>query len=330
MGIPILSLFQQESFPATARPNVSPILAMTYPEVEMSLDHKHQHHHYRRNGSDKSFRLIMVKFYESFFNYDYPFPAVSLAYFLRYPNPYATHVLSTDVIERQYDSATQRLSTTRLHLKKSKLPPAVLALLPKGVFGGSGEASQSYILEKSVVDVREGWMKTESRNLEWTGILSVVEKQMYRRPLNERAVLGSTDSDLVEATKSEGTDVTTTVTLLSRFGQAKAFKRRAGSNAASTIPTPAEPDEDAPAKKGFFSSWSTSGLQRSIEIIGLRRTREALSKSKEGMNIVLERLRNGGLVRVLEGMQQDRQRAFGQNGPWKQVWRQEHDLESDE
>ena len=272
----------------------------------------------------------MVKFHESSFNYEYPFPAVSLAYFLRYPNPYATHVLSTDVIDRQYDPATQRLSTTRLHLKRSKLPPAVLAILPKGVFGGSGEASQSYILEKSVVDVKEGWMKTESRNLEWTGILSVVEKQMYRRPSNDRGVIDSTDGDLVEATKNEGTDVTTTVTLLSRFGQAKTLRRRAGSNTASTVPTFIEPEEDPPARKGFFSSWSTSGLQRSIELIGLRRTREALGKSKEGMNIVLQRLRNGGLVRVLEGMQQDRQRAFGQNGPWKQAWRQGHDLEGDE
>jgi len=262
----------------------------------------------------------MVKFYSNSFNYDYPFPAVSLAYFLRYPNPYATHVLSTDVIDRHFDPVSQRLSTTRLHHKKSKIPLAVLKLLPKGILGRGGDAGESYVLEKSVVDAREGWMETESRNLEWTGILSVVEKQVYRRP---SPGLSEDSRDLLEATKGEGTDVTTTVTLLSRFGQAKA---KAEAGAASPVPTATSEEEVAP-KKGFFASWGNSSLQRSIEILGLRRTREAMGKSKEGMNIVLERLRQGGLVRVLEGMQQDRQRAFGQTGPWRQTWRQGRDLE---
>ena len=166
----------------------------------------------------------MVKFYESSFNYDYPFPAVSLAYFLRYPNPYATHVLSTDVIDRHFDPSTQRLSTTRLHLKKSKIPPTLSKLLPKGILGSSTDAGRSYILERSVIDLKEGWMKTESRNLEWTGILSVIEKQTYRRPFSEVAIPENLTSDLVESTKGEGTNVTTTVTLLSRFGQAKILR----------------------------------------------------------------------------------------------------------
>ena len=273
----------------------------------------------------------MVKFYESSFNYDYPFPAVSLAYFLRYPNPYATHVLSTDVIDRHFDPSTQRLSTTRLHLKKSKLPPTLLKLLPKGILGSSADAGQSYILEKSVIDVKEGWMKTESRNLEWTGILSVIEKQIYRRPSSGTPTPEISNLDLVESTKGEGTDVTTTVTLLSRFGQAKVLRRKGEVSATSPTPTP-DTDEEAPPRKGFFSSWSTSSLQRSIEMIGLRRTREASGKSNEGMKVVLERLRRGGLGRVLEGMQEDRQRAFGQDprSPFKRAWQQGQDSISED
>lgn len=280
--------------------------------------------------SPKSSFQIMVKFYESSFNYDYPFPAVSLAYFLRYPNPYATHVLSTDVIDRHFDSSTKRLSTTRLHLKRSKLPPTVLKLLPKGILGSSADAGHSYVLEKSVIDVKEGWMKTESRNLEWTGILSVIEKQVYRRPSSEIALLETSKLDLVESTKGEGTDVTTTVTLLSRFGQAKILRKKGDVGVMSPIPG-SDSDEEAPPKKGFFSSWSTSSLQRSIEMIGLRRTREATGKSNEGMKIVLERLRRGGLGRVLEGMQEDRQRAFGQDpgSPFKRAWRQDRDSSSE-
>ena len=268
----------------------------------------------------------MVKFYESSIKYEYPFPAVSLAYFLRYPNPYATHVLSTDVIDRHFDPSTQRLSTTRLHLKKSKIPPTLLKLLPKGIVGSSADAGQSYILEKSVIDIKEGWMKTEARNLEWTGILSVVEKQYYKRPSSGTTTRESSTLDLVESTKGEGTNVTTTVTLLSRFGQAKIMKKKEVVGATNSSSAP-DSYEEAPARKGLFSSWSTSSLQLSIEMVGLRRTRESTGKSIEGMKVVLERLRRGGLGRVLEGMQEDRQRAFGQDPglPFKRAWRQEQD-----
>ncbi len=277
----------------------------------------------------------MVKYYESSFSYDYSFPAVTLAYFLRYPSPYAKHVLSTDVIDRHFDPATQRLSTTRLHLKRSKLPPAVIKLLPKGILGSGSDAGQSYILEKSVVDVREGWMRTESRNLEWTGILSVVEKQVYRRPLGGIGigVRSAVSGGLVEHAKDETTDVTTTVTFHSRLGQGRILghrhKRGTSASSSSTSPSSSSSDsstdittidDETPAKKGFFASWSTSSIQRTIELIGLRRTRDALVKSKDGMNVVLERLRQGGLVAVLEGMRNDHEAAFGPDGPWKRVW----------
>ncbi|MCJ1270918.1 hypothetical protein MMC22_010815 [Lobaria immixta] len=263
----------------------------------------------------------MVKFYESSFSYSYPFSAVSLAYFLRYPNPYATHVLSTDVIDRHFDPSSQRLSTTRLHLKRSKIPPAILKLLPKGILGTGSDAGQSYILEKSVVDVKEGWMKTESRNLEWTGILSVIEKQTYRRPIMGDGSWGSKSTEVMDDTKDQDTNVTTTVTLVSRFGQVKAIANRRKGDLATAGPEVSVGEENAPApvKKGFFSAWSTSSMQRSIELVGLRRTRDALVKSKDGMNVVLERLRLGGLVEVLDGMRRDREAAFGPDGPWKRA-----------
>lgn len=261
----------------------------------------------------------MVKFYENSFSYSYPFSAVSLAYFLRYPNPYATHVLSTDVIDRHFDPSSQRLSTTRLHLKKSKIPPAILKLLPKGILGTGSDAGQSYILEKSVVDVKEGWMKTESRNLEWTGILSVIEKQTYRRPIMGDGSWGSKSTEVMDDTKDQDTNVTTTVTLVSRFGQGKAIANRWKGDLATAGPEVSVGEENAPVKRGFFSAWSTSSMQRSIELVGLRRTRDALVKSKDGMNVVLERLRFGGLVEVLDGMRRDREAAFGPDGPWKRA-----------
>jgi hypothetical protein len=71
---------------------------------------------------------------------------------------------------------------------------------------------------------------------------------------------------------------------------------------------------------------STAGIQRTIELIGVSRTRDAILTSKQGMNVVLERLRHGGIVGVLEGMRKDREAIVGPDGPWKRVWLQGNGL----
>ena len=246
----------------------------------------------------------MVKFYETSFSYDYSFSAVTLAYFLRYPNPYSTHVLSTDVIDRRIDPDTGRLSTTRVHVKRSRLPAGVMKLLPKSVLGSvSNGSSSSYILETSTIDVKEGWMKTESRNLDWTGILSVVESQSFKNnaDLNTKARMEDTKKGLV--------DVTTIVTFRSRLGDRIRARARRGEETAAAA--------DEESKKGLLASWSTSGIQRSIEAIASRRTTDQMGKAKEGMTVVLERLRSGGLVEVLDGMRRDRELVFAQAAAFK-------------
>jgi hypothetical protein len=247
----------------------------------------------------------MVKFYSQNYSYDYPFPTVTLAYFLRYPNPFSRHVLSTDVIEREFDAATQRLYTTRLHLKRSRLPAAVLKLIPQSFLGASSAGdSQTYILERSVVDVKEGWMKTESRNMEFTTVLDVIEKQTYRRAQVEPRPAGSALTSPSLGTTEDRTDVSTTVVLISRLGQR--FRRPrsvAGTNPGAY--------EENTGTLGFLGRWSQARLQGSIEAIGLKRTSKSQPNAKEGMKVVLERLRQGGLVAVLEGMSRDRERGLG-------------------
>lgn len=257
-----------------------------------------------------------MKIYTQTSDYNYTFPAVTLAYFLRYPNPYAKHVLSTDVIDRYLDS-NGRLVSLRLHNKKSKVPSGILKFLPKGM-AGPGGLSQSYVLEKSIVDIKEGWMETESRNMEWTGILSVVEHQSYRRqPIPTEASvdkLAASDVDPQDTKDKSWTSCKTTVTFVSRLGQAvKASRAKRADASASQV------EEEIP-KQGFFASWSTSGIQKTIEMLGVKRTKTALVNGRTGMNVVLERLRSGGIVGVLEGMRKDRAEAFGPEGPWKQVW----------
>lgn len=274
-----------------------------------------------------------MKFFENNFAYDYPFQTVTLAYFLRYPNPYSRHVITTDVIDRYVDPDTQRLHTTRLHLKKSRIPKTALRLLPKGIVGNSEEAGQSFIIEKSVVDPKEGWMSTENRNMEWTMVLSVVEKQMYRRLTGGSLDETGNDQKKVASPKASGgllqwkrvkdvdpeqaaderTNVNTTVIFHSHIGESirkKASAMTSGSSSSSvnSASAPAESEN----RGGFFSQFSsTAAVQRTIELIGVRRTRDALVKSKQGMNVVLERLRTGGVVGVMEGMHADRDSELG-------------------
>ncbi|KFY77242.1 hypothetical protein V501_01813 [Pseudogymnoascus sp. VKM F-4519 (FW-2642)] len=263
----------------------------------------------------------MVKFYDTDFTYDYSFPAVALAYFLRYPNPYSTHVLSSDVIDRHVDPETGRLSTTRIHLKRSRLPPAILKLLPKSVQGNvAGGSSSSYILETSTVDAKEGWMQTESRNLDWTGILSVVEKQVYTRQTSGEKVA-------LDDMQSGTTAVATSIKFRSRLGER--LRARAEARRAEADEVNANLDEEP--KKGFLASWSTAGIQRSIEAIASRRTIDSQGKSKMGMTIVLERLRNGGLMGGLEGMRRDREALFSGDAAVKRAWKDEkHQVEKEE
>ncbi|KXT05160.1 hypothetical protein AC578_8349 [Pseudocercospora eumusae] len=245
----------------------------------------------------------MVKFYSTNYSYDYGFSAVSLAYFLRYPNPYSRHVASTDTIERHYDPETQRLTTVRLHLKRSRLPPAVLKLLPKSSLGANEDGStQSFILEKSVVDVREGWMQTDSRNLDWNNVLSVIERHTYRRP----------EGTTIE-NSGDQTDVAVSVTLKSRIGeQIRKRRERWGqqANATSVLGAGDAPAEEEPVKQGFISSWTSGAVRSAIESISLQRTEKSQPKARKGMSVVLDRLREGGVQAVLEGMRQDRELAL--------------------
>lgn len=229
----------------------------------------------------------MVLTHSTSHTYSHPFPTVTLAYFLRYSssqlNPFANHVLSTDTISSHVDPSTQRLHTTRLHLKKSRMPKAVFKLLPNSVTGGSSGDKASYILETSVVDVKEGWMKTESRNLNFTGVLSVTERQDFQIPTEaNRAAL-----------KKQETDVVTSVEFKSRLGEK--IRGRIG-----------QVQEDG-WFTGFIGDWGTKGIQRSIENLASTKTVAQLGKSRDGMRLVLERIRNNGLVGVMESIRRERQ-----------------------
>ncbi|KAI1081102.1 MSF1-domain-containing protein [Whalleya microplaca] len=238
--------------------------------------------------------------------YSHPFPTVTLAFFLRYYspqlNPFSSHVLSTDTISSHVDPETGRLHTTRVHLKKSRMPSAVMKLLPTSVTGGNGDKS-SYVLETSVVDIKEGWMKTESRNMNFTGILSVVEQQHYSTTPSDQTAssnnsqprsgtAGNSLASPISRPLSPNTFVTTTFSYHSSLGNKKPDR------AALTAP---DDGDDTASRRfgGWISGWGTRRIQSSIESIASNKADDQLVKSRDGMRIVLERLRNNGVVSVL-------------------------------
>ncbi|KAI1140095.1 MSF1-domain-containing protein [Hypoxylon sp. FL0543] len=235
--------------------------------------------------------------------YSHPFPTVTLAFFLRYYspqlNPFSSHVLSTDTISSHVDPETGRLHTTRIHMKKTRLPSAVVKLLPSSVTGGGGDKS-SYVLETSVVDIKEGWMKTESKNLNYTGVLSVIEQQHYsttppdQAPATSFSGSGTVASPLSTTSYrplSQNTFVTTTFSYRSMLG-AKKHEKAAESTDSG--------EEHGPRRFGtWISGWGAKRIQQSIESIASNKTDDQMIKSRDGMRIVLERLRNNGVVAVL-------------------------------
>lgn len=86
------------------------------------------------------------------------------------------------------------LHTTRLHVKRGTLPRSVVRFIPK--------IKESYILERTVISAARQTMHTDIRNLDWEGVLSVVESQLY-----------------VPTPDGQGTHVDTIVRFESRVGE---------------------------------------------------------------------------------------------------------------
>ncbi|KAH9819484.1 PRELI-like family-domain-containing protein [Melampsora americana] len=102
----------------------------------------------------------------------HPFDQVCQAYTLRYPNPFSPHVISSDVLKREWDSENRILYTTRLLLKRGTLP----TWAPRGII----EKSETWVLEESQLDVIEGKLDVSSRNLDHRKVIEVIETLKVR------------------------------------------------------------------------------------------------------------------------------------------------------
>ena len=117
----------------------------------------------------------MVLFFKKQSKIQHNWESVTMAIFKKYPNPFASHVLSDDVIERRIDNLG-RLITTRLFTKQGKLPKWGLNFF---------NISQAYILETSTVDPTRGEMVVTTRNLSHSKLLLVQETSVISRLQNQ-------------------------------------------------------------------------------------------------------------------------------------------------
>ncbi|KAJ7275451.1 MSF1-domain-containing protein [Mycena haematopus] len=170
-----------------------------------------------------------MKFFSQSYSYNDPWSIVTLAFFLRYPNPYASHVLSCDVISRSV-TPSGSLMTTRLILKRGAIP----RWFPKGIVS----RAETWVVEETEVDPLGQTVRCKTRNLDHVKVMQVEETVVFR-------------------SAPEGKTLQLT---------------------------------EASIRSGF--GW---GLTRRIETHGLNKFKANLQRSREGVSLVLELLRQSRL-----------------------------------
>lgn len=121
----------------------------------------------------------MVTLYRGHHEFKHDFETVTNAYLYRYPNPYSSHVVSTDVISQKIDQQG-RLILEMLFQKRGQLPAALRPIL--------GSITDSWILEKTIVDRKARTLTSVICNLDHRKILVVNDRAEIRATGSTTAV----------------------------------------------------------------------------------------------------------------------------------------------
>ncbi|CAO3634693.1 unnamed protein product [Cunninghamella echinulata] len=113
---------------------------------------------------------------------------VTLAFWLRYPNPFASHVLAVDVSNRYVDERGV-LKTTRLVLKKGKAPKWFPQTFLKN--------SEAFVIEESEVDPKSKTMVTRTKNLNHVRIMQIEETQTFTSSANGENTSCKTEARII-------------------------------------------------------------------------------------------------------------------------------------
>jgi hypothetical protein len=103
----------------------------------------------------------MAKYYENSTIFYYSMDQIFQGFFRRYPNPYSSHVISEDTIERQV-TREGKLYSKRLITKTNKLPKWGERFF---------KAKSVCIIEESLVDPKSNSLTTYTRNIGFNKIM---------------------------------------------------------------------------------------------------------------------------------------------------------------
>lgn len=115
---------------------------------------------------------MSAKYYNTEHVHPYSFDQVANAIFQRYPNPFASHVLSEDTVYREIINGTT-LYTRRFLTKTNKIPKWGERWL-------SGFRRSVPLLEESWVDTEARTITTYTRNVGLANFMSAIEKVVYK------------------------------------------------------------------------------------------------------------------------------------------------------
>jgi len=114
---------------------------------------------------------MSAKYYNTEHVHPYSWNQVAQALFQRYPNPFASHVLSEDTVFR--DVAGGVLYSRRFLTKTNKIPKWGERWL-------SGFARRVPLVEESIVDTETQTITTLTRNVGLSNFMSVAERVVYK------------------------------------------------------------------------------------------------------------------------------------------------------
>jgi len=115
---------------------------------------------------------MSAKYYHTEHIHPYSFDKVAHAIFQRYPNPFASHVLSEDTVYREIINGTT-LYTRRFLTKTNKIPKWGERWL-------SGFRRSVPLLEESYVDTKDMTITTYTRNVGMSNFMTAIEKVVYK------------------------------------------------------------------------------------------------------------------------------------------------------
>ncbi|KAL5256057.1 hypothetical protein ACHWQZ_G011315 [Mnemiopsis leidyi] len=119
---------------------------------------------------------------------------VTVAHWLKYPNPFSNHVLSEDVVERRVEDG--KLCTVRFIVKKQRIPASLMWMVPN-------RHKACYVKETSVIDPVNQECTITTENLNCRFISLVIETLKYKgvkmcETVMERRTLISSKIDRIQ------------------------------------------------------------------------------------------------------------------------------------